>query len=228
VSSSPRPPALPRLPAALEPAELSAEQLSAGGKWAEVIVEGASLTGVEARDVDFDEARLVACDLSGAALARFGTLDCELVRCNLANVMARDSSMVRTSCVESRLTGLQWPEGGLQDVAFRDCRIDLASFRFARMQRVVFEDCVLRDADFTGARFESVRFDGCDLSAATFGGAQFERSELRGCRLEGLRGVDGLRGAALEWPAIVDLAPAFAAALGVRVIADEAQRDGAP
>jgi uncharacterized protein YjbI with pentapeptide repeats len=218
VTSSPRPPAAPRLPAALEPATIASEQLAAGGKWSEVVVEGASLAGVSARDVDFDEARLVGCDLSGAALTRFGALDCELVRCNLANVLARDSSLVRTSCAESRLTGLQWPEGVLQDVVFRDCRIDLASFRFARIQRVGFEDCVLRDADFTGARFESVRFEACDLNAATFSGAEFARSELRGCRLEGLRGVDGLRGAALEWPAILDLAGALAAALGLRVI----------
>jgi uncharacterized protein YjbI with pentapeptide repeats len=218
VSTSPRPPALPRLPAALEPAELSVADVAVGGKWSGVVVEDASLAGCEARDVDFDEARLVGCDLSGAALTRFGALDCELVRCNLANVLARDSSLVRTSCADSRLTGLQWPEGVLQDVVFRDCRIDLASFRFARIQRVAFEDCVLRDADFTGARFESVRFSACDLSAATFSGAAFERSEVRGCRLEGLRGVEGLAGAALEWTAILELAGGMAAALGIRVI----------
>ena len=131
-------------------------------------------------------------------------------------------------CADSRLTGFQWPEGDARDVLLRDCRADLASFRFATLQRTTLAGCVLRDADFQGARLESVCFLDCDLSGASFAGARFERSELRGCRLDGLRGVEGLAGAALEWPAIVELAGTFAAALGVRVIDDAEAPTGAP
>jgi len=107
------------------------------------------------------------------------------------------------------------------DVAFRGCRLDLAGFRFARLHRVVFEDCILREADFAQARCRSVRFDACDLTGAGFAGARFDASELRGCTLEGITGVDGLRGAALEWTEIVGLAGTLAGALGIRVLGDD-------
>ena len=227
-AAKPSPPAPPRLPPALEPASLPAGAALDDGRWTAVELEGASLAGIEARSLDFEEARLVACDLGAARLSRLGLLDCELVRCNLANLVARDSSMTRVVCADSRLTGFQWPEGDARDVLLRDCRADLASFRFATLQRTTFAGCVLRDADFQGARLESVCFLDCDLSGASFAGARFERSELRGCRLDGLRGVEGLAGAALEWPAIVELAGTFAAALGVRVIDDAEAPTGAP
>ena len=67
-----------------------------------------------------------------------------------------------------------------------------------------------------------MRLDGCDLAGATFTGAAFADSELRRCTLEDLHGVEGLRGAALEWPAIVGLAGTLAGALGLRVLDDDA------
>lgn len=222
MTPSARPPAAPRLPRSLDVAAVAPDALSDGARLQGVEVAAAELAGLQARSVDVREARLVDCDLSGARLTSLGLLDCELLRCNLANLLGRDSAMVRTAVAESRMTGFSWPEGKIRDVVFRGCRIDLAALRFATLQRVTFEDCVLREADFQEARFESVRFAGCDLTGATFQGARFERSELRRCRLDDLRGVDGLRGAALEWGDIVGLAGAFAAALGVRLLDDDA------
>ena len=79
---------------------------------------------------------------------------------------------------------------------------------------------MLREADFAEARCESVRFEACDLSAASFERATLRRTELRGCTLEAVQGVEGLRGAAMEWADVVALAPTFAAALGIRVLGD--------
>jgi uncharacterized protein YjbI with pentapeptide repeats len=218
---APRPPSPPRLPAQLEPAEL------AEGRLTGVVISGAGPLGA-VHSLDLDEARLVACDLAGAQLSHLGLLDCELSRCDLANVLARDASFDHVRCADSRLTGLQWPEGALVDTVLSDCRADLAAFRFVRAQRVVFERCVLRDADFHAAQLESVVFVDCDLTGASFERARCRNCELRGCRLEGLRGADGLGGAALEWPAILELAGPLAAAAGILVIDDEAPEDGAP
>lgn len=216
-----RPPAPPRLPPELERATVAAADLEDGTRWTAVAVAHADLAGIEVRSLDLDEVRLSDCDLGAARLTRFGLLDCELVRCDLANVLGRDSSAVRAVLAESRMTGFAWPEGSLQDVVFRGCRLDLASLRFARLERVTFEDCILREADFQGARMSSVRFHDCDLTGASFHEARFERSELRRCRLEDLRGADGLRGLAMEWSDVVTLAGAFAAALGVRLLEDD-------
>ena len=109
-------------------------------------------------------------------------------------------------------------EGTLQGVVFRGCKLDLASFGFARLARVVFDDCVLTAAEFLEAELASVVFDGCDLSGADLRGATMRSCELRRCGLVGVVGVERLRAAALEWPAIVEHAGAWAAALGIAVL----------
>jgi hypothetical protein len=53
------------------------------------------------------------------------------------------------------------------------------------------------------------------------GQARLLRVELDGCRLDGLRSIADLRGAAMPWPDVVAGAGAFAAALGIAVLEDE-------
>jgi uncharacterized protein YjbI with pentapeptide repeats len=221
VAPSALPPAPPRLPPDLEPVTVPPCELAGRTRWSGLTLSAAELAGIEARSIHLDEVRLSDCDLGGARLTGLGLLDCELTRCNLANLLGRDCAAVRAAIAESRMTGFAWPEGRLQDVVFRGCRMDLASLRFARLERVTFEECVLREADFQGARMSSVRFHDCDLAGASFHDARFERSELRRCRVDDLQGADGLRGVAMEWTDVVALAAPFAAALGVRVLEED-------
>lgn len=148
------------------------------------------------------------CDL---AIASFKTAI-------LANVNSPQAEISSVRIVRSRLTGLRVAEGELRDVTIQDCRVDLASFGFSRLDRVTFQDCLLAQTDFLDARLESVSFCRCDLSHADFRGARLERCEFRRCDLAGLHGVQSLRGAAMEWPDIVNMAGLWAAALGIRVL----------
>jgi uncharacterized protein YjbI with pentapeptide repeats len=216
-----RPPAPPRIPPVLEPA---ADALEDDARLVEVLLAEVAAHGTAARGLELERMRMRGCELDGAQLVRPGLHDVELERCSLAGALIRDATVSRTRLQECRLSGLTWAEGALEDVTFSGCRLDLASFRFMRMQRVVFEDCVLREADFAEARCRFVRFDGCDLTGAGFADARFDASELRGCTLDGITGVGGLRGAALEWAEIVGLAGTLAAALGLRVIGDDEER----
>ena len=168
--------------------------------------------------VMIDELRLDGASLAGGRHRGLTIRDCELRACDLSTLSAREGRLLRAELTGCRATGLDWPEGSVRDVTFRDCQLDLASFRFSALQRVVFEDCVLREADFAETRCESVRFDACDLTGASFERATLRRCELRGCTLEAVQGIEGLRGAAMEWADIVALAPALAAALGIRVL----------
>ncbi len=97
-------------------------------------------------------------------------------------------------------------------------RIDLASFRFSRLVRVTFEDCLLAQTAFLDAQLDSVRFHRCDLSSADFRGAQVHRCEFRGNNLAGAEGIQSLRGAAMEWTDIIEMAGVWAAALGIEVL----------
>jgi uncharacterized protein YjbI with pentapeptide repeats len=183
-------------------------------KLAAALVEGQGLAeGLES--VRTRDARL-----GGARLGRLGLLDCAFERCDLAGLDATESSIVRVEIEGSRLTGLQGSRVMLRDVVLRDCRMDVAELRDARLERVTFERCDLRELDLQGARLHEVRFHGCDLAEAILLEADLSRCELRDCSYRGLRGIEGLRGAAIGWPDAIELAPAFAAALGVRMVDD--------
>lgn len=148
-------------------------------------------------------------------------IDRAYVDADLSNRVLRGAELHRCVFTRCRLTGFQVPEGTLTDVRFTQCRVDLAALRFASLERVVFEDCVLRELDLTEARLQDVLFAGCDLHAAEFGGARASRLELRGCEVEGLGGVDGLRGALMTWPDAMDLLGPLVAAAGLILLDEE-------
>ena len=104
----------------------------------------------------------------------------------------------------SQLTVID-PEGGqvadsatLRDVHFVGCKLDHVDFSGATLTNVTFPDSILQDVTFERATLNKV-----DLSAAA------------SLHLEG--GHDGLRGATISRLQLLDLAPAFAALLGVKL-----------
>ncbi len=216
---APQPPMAPRLPRGLGAADAPVAAELHDVTWRAIRADGWSLPGAGLAAVEFAGCRLETVDLSGAQCSRLVLADAEVNASNLANLAARDSSLIRVTLRRARLTGMGWPAGTLTDVRVEDCRADLSSFRFGRLQRVTFVRCLLADADFEGVRGESVAFLDCDLSRAAFSQARFERSEIRRCRLDGVSGVDGLRGMGLLPEDIVSLAGPMAAALGVRTLA---------
>jgi uncharacterized protein YjbI with pentapeptide repeats len=120
----------------------------------------------------------------------------------------------------ARLTGAQWTAGTIADTLFRDCRIDLATFAGTTFERVAFDGCLLAQTDFRDALLRSVRFERCDLTQADLAGVRIDRCELSGCTLDGLGGIERLRGAAMPWADIVGHAALLADALGIRVLDD--------
>lgn len=214
---APQAPVAPRLPDSLEVAAAPDPDSLRDTTWSGVRAVGWNLPGAIVSGVELSTIRLEHADLSGAQCSRLIVADCEVTG-NLANVVARDSSLIRVVVHGARLTGLSWPAGILADVRFENCQADLSSFRFSRLQRVTFRGCALADADFQGVQGTSVALLDCDLRRAVFSQVQFERTEIRRCRLEGIPGVEGLRGVGLLLEDIVSLAGAFATALGVRTL----------
>jgi uncharacterized protein YjbI with pentapeptide repeats len=176
------------------------------------------LANQHANGVTFDTVRLVNVAFSDSRLDDLRLADSVLSGCNLANNQAQRASANRVYIETSRLTGVHLPEAALRDVTIRDCRVDLASFGFSRLTRVTFEECMLAQTDFLDAQLESVRFHHCDLNRADFRGARMQLCEFRRSDLTGLQGVESLRGSAMEWPDIVELAGVWAAALGIEVL----------
>ncbi len=141
-----------------------------------------------------------------------------LAACDLAGLRARGTSLKRVLVDGGRFSGTDLTESALADVLVRDCRADLAAFSGSRLERVRFERCDLRESDFGGIRADALAFDGCDLTGATFSHATLKRSELRGCMIDGLVGVQALRGVTMPLADAMAAAPVLAAALGIRVV----------
>jgi len=219
-ASSPR---RPELPAQLRPAAI--ESLQHDADIAEVELAGASLQSQSARGVTFQDSILAGVVLAGSRLEHLRITDAVLRGCDLANVHARGAAFKGVLLEDDRLTGIALAQSTLTDVAFRGCRIELASFAGSRLERVSFEDCQLAHTDFLEAKLDAVRFEGCDLTEADIRGARLKRCELERSTLSGLRGVESLRGAAMAWGDIIEMAGVWAAALGIEVLDPELPRD---
>lgn len=135
-----------------------------------------------------------------------------------SNLKAPRLALRRVELRLCRLTGTELAESSLEDVTFRDCRLDYVGLRFAKLERVVFADCRMAECDLGGAKLEDVLFEGCELREADLSAVRATRLELRGCELDGLRGVEALRGARMPWNDVMQNAPLFAAALGIKVV----------
>jgi len=213
----PRPPALPGDLRDFAPASLEAESVLE-----QVALGDSDLSAVSAPGVAVRESRLRSTRLAGAQLEALELTDVELAGCDLANLRTGPrGGWIRVRATNCRMTGLTFNDGVLRDVTLRGCRIDLASFGGARLRRVTFEDCDLAQTDFLEAELDGVRFTGCNLTAADLRGARLHRCELRANRLEQLRGIERLRGAAMPWVDIVGAAGEWAQALGISVLEDE-------
>lgn len=137
---------------------------------------------------------------------------------DFSNTRALRSSLRRVELRLCRLTGIELAESAWSDVVLTECRADLAGFRHARLERVVFRDCRLEEADFAGATLTDVLLERCELRRASFAGARVERMQLAGCDLTELVGLEALRGARMPWNDVLQNAPLFAQALGIRVL----------
>ncbi len=180
--------------------------------------EDIDLAGQEANLVEFDQCRFRRATLAHAVLDRPRFTDCLVENCDWANTRMVKPSMARVQLMTVRLTGTQWIAGGLRDVAFHDCRIDLAAFRFTSLRDVAFVDCNLMGADFTGADLRRSEFTGCDLSGAQFSNANCDGARFSRCELAGIGGVTSLKGATVAAHDLVALSHAFAQALGIRIV----------
>jgi uncharacterized protein YjbI with pentapeptide repeats len=179
------------------------------------------LTERTARSVEFDGCRFNGTDLGGSTLDKAAFVDCLVENCNLANLRAREASLRRVRIAVTRMTGFQWIDGGLRDVAFEECRLDLSTFRFSKLTDVVFRNCNMTRVDFTNADLSRARFIDCVLTGAQFPHAQMAGTRFTRCDLSEIDGVTSLRGAVLEGHNLVALAHTLATALGITIATEE-------
>jgi uncharacterized protein YjbI with pentapeptide repeats len=187
-------------------------------------------------DGDFD-GEVLSGDLTGqdAGNARF--LECTFQRCDLSDLRAPRARFSETGmyavhgagvdlsetqwqdCVVSgaRLGAVQLFGADLCRVRFDGGKVDFLNLRGATLRDVEFVDCVLTEPDFGGATMTTVSFDGCRLIQPDFSQATLKHVDLSGAELAAPRGLASLSGAIISRLQLIDLAPALAGQLGIKV-----------
>ncbi|KIZ13669.1 pentapeptide repeat-containing protein [Streptomyces natalensis] len=187
---------------------------------------------------DYDGLEFLETDWAGQTAHGARFLDCALRRCALdETVLSRarfidsvlsgvrgvgtdlsQASLRDVELTDARLGGAQLHGAVLERVVVRGGKIDFPNLRGAKLRDVSFEGCVVVEADFSGAELERVSFDDCTLARLDLTAVRMKDVDLRGAAAVDIaRGIDRLSGAVISAAQLLDLAPAFAAQIGVRV-----------
>ncbi len=182
-------------------------------KWEGVRIEGTPREVAGVRSLAFFDCDLAGLSLAGERLA-LRLVDCTAASLDLANAQLDGLEVTCSSLRESRLVGTALG-GAFRDVVVSNCLLDLASLRMGKLARCEFRECSLVEADLYAAELESVLFESCDLTSAHLSEATFELCELQRCELQGIRGIEALRGARIPLTDLLPITPLLADALGI-------------
>lgn len=199
-----------------------------GGEYGGELRPDGDYDGVEFKELDlsgqdgggalFMDCAVTGCAVDGTRLVRARFVDSVLTGPRGVGTDLAEASLRDVEVVDARLGGVQLHGGVLERVVVRGGKIDYVNLRKARLRDVVFEGCVLVEPDFGQASLERVEFRDCVVRGADFTGVRMTDVDLRdAAELDIARGIERLAGAVISPSQLMELAPAFAAQVGVRV-----------
>lgn len=200
------------------------EEVSLPDEAGAIDLSGALVAGdgraIAASRVRVRESELRAVVLEAGTVPGLTLADVIMRDCGISNVDGREGRLTRVEVHRSQLVGFSLSRGDVRDLRVVDSSLQLASFASATLRNVVFERVNLAEASFMHARLESVAFVDCRLDGADFRHVKLTGCGVRGASLEGMLGVESLRGLRMPWPDVLASAGALAAALGIEVESD--------
>lgn len=160
---------------------------------------------------------------SGVTFEALRAMDVLFENCDLAGVaFMEDSSLLRVTFRDCRLTGAVFAGARLRSVRFENSTLDDANFRMADAEDVAIDGGSLVGADFYAAKLTAATLAGADLRGADFTKATLRDVDLRSSRLEDIVGADALRGVTIDSRQIVPLARSLAVAMDIKILDDDA------
>jgi uncharacterized protein YjbI with pentapeptide repeats len=185
---------LPRLPRPLPP--VSPALIEPGAEVDLGLLGETDLTGLEASNLLLEQLYCRRTTLAQSHLEGLRLFDVRLEGCDLAGAAWPKARLRRVEFIGCRLLGTDLAENNFEDVIFRDCQAERASFATAVFKAARFEACNLKGAFFEGADLTGVIFHACDLSQADLRGARLQGADFRNANLNGMKaGVKELQGA---------------------------------
>ncbi len=207
----------PSLPRSLTKPDDIAELFNLEDSIAGVHIENTALTNANLEKTSISESLLAKIDFTHVEAVRFDVFDCELKGCNFTASKFPDSGWRRILIDGARCSGMQVTNSVLKHVTFKNSKLELVNFRSSRFENVTFEDCVLDDVDLYNAQLKNVEFINCTINNITFASARMANVDVSKSSIEGIKGINSLRGVTINYDQLLQLAPAFAADAGIKV-----------
>lgn len=181
----------------------------------DLLLENGDAPGLKLKSAVLQGCKFVKCNLAHSKIDRLQLRDCLLNNCDLTAGVFADSSWHAVEVSKTRCSGIQLQKGLLKNVWFKNSKLDVANFRFAKLEQVVFESCVITEADFYSATLKNVRFIDCDFEDVEFSEATLQHVDLTESRILSVKGLRGLKGATINQEQLVQLAPSMAQEIGI-------------
>lgn len=180
--------------------------------------DGLAIQAPQAHGAGFLECAVTDCVVTGGTLRGAGFNDVWVYGTRFVGTALPETDWQDSNVESCVMAGVEAFGARLRRVVFRRCKFDSVNLRTTALREVTFEDCVLRDVDLGGAKLVDVSFPGSALERIRFAQASLVRVDLRGATVLDLAdGHDALRGATISTGQLLDMAPALAHTLGIRV-----------
>lgn len=166
----------------------------------------------EIAECALDEVTVERLDVTGASL-----VDVEVSDLRATAVVGRAARLRRARFTGGRIGTLDLADADIDEVELRGIRIDYLSLAGARVEDLVISGCTIGTLDVPQARLSRVAFHDSRADEVDTRGVRCEHVDLRGLDAVSYLDPAGLRGATLSPAQIEQLAPALAAALGIRI-----------
>ncbi len=130
---------------------------------------------------------------------------------------AAESAWWNVEVRQSRVGSAELYDAVLRNVHFVRCKLGYLNLRGANLTDVAFTDCVIEDLDLMRATAARVSFSGTRISRLELSGSKLSDVDLRGASLADIGTLEGLRGATITLDQLLEIAPALAESLGIKV-----------
>ena len=207
----------PTLPASLTTISDVTDFLRDDDTLSEASIDSESFTGLKLKQLHISESLLVKSDFSHIAIEHLDVLDVALKGCNFTASKFPNSSWHVALIDGARCSGTMMSNSVFKNVTFKNSKLELVNFRFSRFENIVFEGCTIDDADFYNATLKNVEFINCTINSVTFASARMSNVDISKSHIEGIKGVNSLKGVTISYDQLMQLAASLADEAGIKV-----------
>lgn len=209
------PPVLPEL-FATPAASLEPQDLREGER-----ITGQGLTRLDATRATIRLCEVLLTGIGELTLDHSRLIDSWLRDPEIATLAAPESTWRGVAVDGGRLGVLEAPASHWDGAVVTAIRVGFLNLRDATVGDVRLDGCRIDTLDLSGATVTRLSLAGCTIGELLVSRARLADVDLRGAEMSRIDDATALAGAVVSPTQLLDLAPLLAAALGIRVQADD-------